>query len=75
MPDKVFKSLFRRLSNQKSVPYAMGWDAAVNGADTTNCHHATFGSPETMSQWQAGKEAGEKFKAGTNTFGELDVAS
>lgn len=73
MSEKPFRSLFRRLATERSVPYAMGWDAAVSGPDTTNCHFATFGTPETMRQWQAGKEAGELFKQGPSLQpGEID---
>lgn len=46
-------------SNQK-ICYAMGYDAAMNGADEKNCHFSLFSSKENTAAWEAGNRQGVK---------------
>ena len=39
--------------------YRMGRDCAVNGPNTTNCHHSIFSSPESTRAWERGKRDAE----------------
>jgi len=40
--------------------YKMGFDCAVNGANTTNCHFSIFASKDKTKAWETGKQDGEK---------------
>ena len=35
-------------------PYDHGYDAAVNGANTVNCHFSIFNSRENTKEWERG---------------------
>jgi hypothetical protein len=37
-----------------------GYDAAVNGSNTTNCHFSHFGTPERTAAWERGNERGKR---------------
>lgn len=41
--------------------YKGGFDCAVNGATTDNCHFSYFSTPEKSARWEQGKEDGEDF--------------
>lgn len=49
------------MSNQ-SKEYQMGYDCAINGANTTNSHFSLFSTPEKLKEWQRGREDGMKAK-------------
>lgn len=40
------------------TPYEAGFDAAKNGANTTNCHFSYFGTRESTAEWERGHKAG-----------------
>lgn len=44
----------------KSTPYDMGFDCAVNGANTTNCDYRLFSTPARKREWERGKRDGDK---------------
>jgi len=44
----------------KSKEYQAGYDAAINGPNTTNCHFSLFSTPEKTKEWERGKKDGEK---------------
>lgn len=44
----------------------MGYDAAINKPNTTNCHFSLFATKELMEAWSRGKKRGEQ-EAGTAT--------
>lgn len=46
-------------SNEK-ICFAMGYDAAMNGADEKNCHFSLFSSPTNTAAWEAGNRWGIK---------------
>lgn len=37
-----------------------GYDAAVSGPNTTNCHFTIFASPALTKAWERGNELGKK---------------
>lgn len=43
----------------KSKAYLMGFDCAMNGANTTNCHFSIFSSEQNTREWEQGKQDGE----------------
>jgi hypothetical protein len=47
---------------QEKSAYNAGYDAEVNGANTTNCHFSIFSTPEKSKAWEMGRAAGEQFK-------------
>jgi len=49
--------IFETASEQYA--FDMGYDAAVKGADTTNCHFTLFASKTLMEAWTAGNRAGK----------------
>lgn len=61
MSEQKFKSMFRRLQVQAGDHYAKGWDAAVNGPTTENCHFSLFNTPENTREWERGNKAGLAF--------------
>lgn len=44
----------------QSVEYKLGYDAAINGPDSENCHFGIFSTPEKTKEWERGKKDGEK---------------
>ncbi len=40
------------------TPYAYGYDAGRNGANTENCHFTIFSSPERTKEWERGNNDG-----------------
>jgi hypothetical protein len=40
--------------------YDFGYDAGLNGANTTNCNFGIFSSPENTKAWERGKAEGDK---------------
>jgi hypothetical protein len=42
--------------------YEMGFDCAVNGANTINCNFKIFNTPENTKAWEEGKRNGQKEK-------------
>lgn len=42
--------------------YKMGYDAGLNGSNTTNTHFSMFSTQEKTTNWEAGKKAGEEAK-------------
>ena len=42
--------------------YKMGYDAAINGPNTTNCNFMIFCSSQNKDYWEIGKRDGEKDK-------------
>lgn len=56
-------SLLRRFTIQSpelAKCYELGYDCAVNGANTTNCHFSIFSSPDRTKAWEDGKKVGEQ---------------
>jgi hypothetical protein len=49
--------------NNNSKEYKNGFDAGMNGANTTNCHFSNFNTPDQTKDWEAGQLAGLKKKA------------
>ncbi len=45
-----------------SLPYLMGYDCEIHGANTTNCHFSLFDSPEHTAAWEAGVAQAKKDK-------------
>lgn len=41
--------------------YEQGYNAAIEGTNTTNCHFTLFATKSLMEAWTAGNRAGEKF--------------
>jgi len=61
------KALLEKMKAQdKSESYKQGFDCAVNGANTTNCHFTLFSTAENTREWERGKSDGEKEKALAN---------
>lgn len=47
----------------RDLAYRMGRDAALNGANTKNCHFTLFATPEMTAGWERGnRDAKEKEK-------------
>ena len=42
--------------------FKAGYDCAVHGANTSNCHLSLFATPELTKEWERGKQEGEKTK-------------
>lgn len=40
--------------------FRAGYDCAVNGADTVNCHFRFFATPDLTRAWENGKRRGEE---------------
>jgi hypothetical protein len=38
---------------------AMGYDAAINKPNTTNCHFSCFATKELMKAWERGNKRGK----------------
>ena len=51
----------------------MGYDAALNGADTRNCNFGIFATPAGKELWEAGNKAGLKAKNSTPHTEEKEV--
>ena len=49
-------------STQEVFDWEAGWDAAVEGANTTNCHYSHFRCERSMKVWEAGHAAGKAGK-------------
>lgn len=45
---------------EKSKQYKNGFDAAINGVNTTNSHYNNFSTPEKTKQWEIGNKEGKK---------------
>ena len=43
----------------RAVAYAMGFDAAAKGPDTTNCNFRIFARPDLTQAWESGNAAGK----------------
>jgi len=55
--------------------YHAGYDAGMNGANTTNCHFAIFSTPEKAKEWERGKAAAERIRAaGVSATGQRQIA-
>lgn len=52
--------------NKESKEFKNGYDAGLNGANTTNSHFSNFSTPDQTKDWEAGQLAGLKFKAHEN---------
>jgi hypothetical protein len=57
-----FKRVLSLPNHDKSYAYKMGFDCAINGANTTNCHFAIFSCVENTREWERGNRDGEKSK-------------
>ena len=42
----------------------LGYDSAVNGANTVNCHFSLFNSPTMTAAWERGNKRGLAEKQG-----------
>lgn len=51
------------MSDKNSTEYKNGFDAGLNGANTTNSHFSNFATAEQTANWEAGQAAGKKEKA------------
>lgn len=49
--------------SKNSKEYKNGFDAGLNGSNTTNTHFSNFGTKEQTADWEAGHKAGKKEKA------------
>lgn len=49
--------------NKNSKEFKNGYDAGLNGANTTNSHFSNFSTPDQTQDWEAGQSAGKKAKA------------
>ena len=47
------------MKTKESYEYKMGYDSAINGANTTNCHFGLFATREQTSEWERGRRDGE----------------
>jgi ribosome modulation factor len=47
----------------KNIYYEAGYDAGVNGPNTTNCNFRLFDTKEHMEMWSAGNKKGLAKKA------------
>ena len=44
------------------ICFKAGYDAEVNGANTTNCHFSLFSAPQFTAAWENGKKQAVKDK-------------
>jgi hypothetical protein len=51
------------MANKNSTEWKNGFDAGLNGSNTTNTHFSNFGTKEQTADWEAGKKAGEAQRA------------
>ena len=51
----------------KEQAYCGGYDAGMNGPNTTNCNFRLFATPELKDEWERGKKLGDQHR--------LDAAS
>lgn len=51
--------------------YKAGFDAALNGANTVNCHFSFFSCPEKTRSWEEGQEDGKSVKGSLDHGDEL----
>lgn len=62
-----FADALERLADQivcedaaaESIAEKMGYDAGINGPNTTNCHFSLFRRPELTKAWERGKARGD----------------
>ncbi len=45
----------------------MGFDAAMNGSNTTNCHFAIFSQPRFREAWERGYKRGKDSRDAANS--------
>lgn len=50
-------SIQNNMKNTKS--YQMGYDAGMNGSNTTNSNFSIFSTPEKTKEWERGKKQAE----------------
>lgn len=55
-------SKFIPSKRSKDEAYKMGFDCAVNGSNTINCHFSLFSARENTKAWEEGKRDGAKAK-------------
>lgn len=58
MLDLIKKFVDELPTSNEKICYAMGYDAAVNGADEKNCHFSLFSTKENTAAWEAGNRKG-----------------
>ncbi len=56
------------MKKENSYEYRMGYDAAINGADTRNCNFGIFATPAGKQLWEEGNRAGLKAKDTTTNL-------
>lgn len=44
------------------ICFKAGYDAEMNGANTTNCHFSLFSAPQFTAAWENGKKQASKDK-------------
>jgi len=44
------------------ICFKAGYDAEMNGANTTNCHFSLFSNPQFAAAWENGKKQAAKDK-------------
>lgn len=49
--------------NKQSQYFKAGFDAGLNGPNSTNCHFDNFATKERTQEWESGQQAGKSAKA------------
>lgn len=58
MLDQIKKFIDEIPTSNEKICFAMGYDAAINGANEKNCHFSLFSSKENTAAWEAGNRKG-----------------
>ncbi len=53
---------FHTAKHSEKLAYLAGFDCAINGANTNNCHFSLFARTELTRAWERGKRAGDYVK-------------